>query len=249
MLCGKPLLHKRATLFVVAAGLVITFAVAALLVAFGVIPMNDPSRQDYPVRGVDVSEYQGKIDWQTLAGEDICFAYIKATEGASYTDPRFEDNFAQAATAGLRVGAYLFFSFESTGDRQAQNFIRQVPKTANALPPAVDVELYGKFKENPPDPAIVRAELQSLISALETAYGKKPVLYATARSYKLYLEENFPDCPVWIRNVWTSPSEVEWTFWQYTDKARLNGYSGAENKIDLNVFSGTAADFAKFAGG
>lgn len=60
----------------------------ALLFAGRLIRLNTPSMNDYPVRGVDVSAHQGRIDWQTLAGQDIAFAFIKAAEGSGFVDRR-----------------------------------------------------------------------------------------------------------------------------------------------------------------
>ena len=76
----------------IAAGAVLIVLLLAILVLFalarnGTILLNNPSRSQYPVRGVDVSRYQGHIDWNILASNDICFAFIKATEGSTHVDP------------------------------------------------------------------------------------------------------------------------------------------------------------------
>ena len=78
--------------------------------------------------GVDVSAFQGKIDWHILAGESISFAFIKATEGSGYVDDNFEDNWRKASQTDLKIGAYHFFSYDSSGLTQAENFIQTVPK-------------------------------------------------------------------------------------------------------------------------
>ena len=98
------------------------------LVYNGTILLNNPSRDDFPIRGVDVSHYQGEIDWSVLSENDIEFAYIKATEGSTYVDDCFEYNFNSALDTDLFVGAYHFFSLESDGTLQAGHFIRNVPK-------------------------------------------------------------------------------------------------------------------------
>ena len=71
------------------------------------------------------------------------FAFLKATEGSSLQDVRFAQNWANAQAAGVRVGAYHFFSYDSPGETQADNFISAVPVTPGALPPVVDIEFYG----------------------------------------------------------------------------------------------------------
>ena len=224
-------------------------ATFAAMVYHGVILLNHPSPRRYPVRGVDVSHYQGEIDWQTLAGEGIHFAFIKATEGSSYADPCFAYNFAEARKTNLAVGAYHFFSFDSPGKTQAENFIRTVPSFVGMLPPVIDLEFYGGHDLNPPPCAEVAKELRTLLALLEEHYGVRPILYATEDSYAQYLAYEFAPYDIWIRNVMTSPTLTDgraWTFWQFTNRESLNGYCGEEKFIDVNVFAGTAAEFAAY---
>lgn len=225
------------------------------MVLFGIliyqrkIIVNRPSKEEYPVRGVDVSYYQGKIDWQILAQEDIDFAFIKATEGSSHVDIKFEENWEQSGKTGLKRGAYHFFSFESSGKAQAEHFISVVPKTAGDLAPVVDIEFYGDRFHNRPDVEKTRRELQSLLDTLEAHYGTAPVIYATESSYSAYVRGAFDRYPLWIRNVYFSPNmgmPGKWTFWQYDSEAKLQGYSGEEEYIDLNVFYGSEKEWDKF---
>ena len=83
-----------------------------------------PSKQDYPVRGVDLSYYQGNIDWDVLASQGVDFCFIKATEGIDHNDSQFAQNWETAQSAQIYVGAYHFFRFEDSGRAQAENFIR-----------------------------------------------------------------------------------------------------------------------------
>lgn len=196
----------------------------------------------YEVRGVDVSRYQGEIDWEVLSREGIEFAFLKATEGSSHVDNKFLYNMAEAYETGLCVGAYHFFSFDSPGAGQALHYINTVGSLQDKMPPMIDFEFYGDKDENPPEPEAVRRELQALLSVLEEEYGVKPIIYATATTYKMYIEGHFQEYPIWIRNVYYETALEngrEWTFWQYKDNALLDGYSGEEEKIDLNVFRGS----------
>lgn len=222
---------------------------AILLVYNGVILLNNPSKEKYPVRGVDVSHYQGDIDWQTLASQDIDFAFIKATEGSTYVDEKFAENYEQAQKTHLRVGAYHFFSYDSPGLAQAENFINTVTPVENMLPPVIDLEFYGDKEQNPPDREDVTRELNAFIGKIEEHYGMKPIIYATEKSYKMYLSGDYEDCDIWIRDVIFSPSLSDgrdWTFWQYTNRARLDGYYGDEKYIDINVFRGTKEEFESY---
>ncbi len=237
---------KRLLVFL---ALLIVFSTFGYMYFNGILRLSNPSKKKYPVRGVDVSHYQGDIDWDTLANQGIDFAFIKATEGSSHVDKNFAINWEKASQADIVIGAYHFFSFESSGLTQAENFIKTVPSVQGTLPPAVDVEFYGAFSKNPPDAATVRLELEKFINAVEAHYGKKVVIYTTQTVYSLYIENYFQDNPLWIRNVYSRPilsDDREWTFWQYSDRGRLNGYDGVERFIDLNVFNGTREEFAYF---
>lgn len=224
--------------------------VLSVLVARGVVWPNRWLAAAYPVRGVDVSAHQGTVDWPTLAAQDVDFAYVKATEGSGFVDERFETNLRGARDAGLAVGAYHFFSFESPGAAQAAHVVATVPDRPGLLPVAVDVEHYGPFHTGPPDPATVRAELHDLVDALRAHYGVDPVIYATLSAYRRYVADDFAANPVWIRSVYVPAMMADdrpWTFWQYSHRDRLEGYDGREPYVDVNVFRGSLDDLAGLA--
>jgi lysozyme len=220
-------------------------AVVAALVATGVLWPTRVVAGGYAVRGVDVSVYQGEIDWQVLSAEDIDFAILKATEGSGSQDSQFAANWAGARDTDLVVGAYHFMSFESPGETQAQNVIATVPAEAGTLPVTVDLEYYGDFSDNPPSRETVRGILDPLLAALEARYGVPPMIYATQASYDRYLRDGYSDTPIWIRSIANEPSLAggrAWTFWQYSSRERLPGYNGEEEFIDMNVYEGTLDD-------
>ncbi len=217
-----------------------------LLTAFKVIPVNTIFIGAYPIRGIDVSHFQGEIDWDTLSGQNIAFAFMKATEGSSGIDAYFNKNWDEAQKTGIAVGAYHFFSFDSAAKTQAENYIATVGFLDGKLPPAVDFEFYGDKEANPPDADKTKHSLHDLLDILEAHYGTKPIIYATMKTYNLYLKDEFDAYPLWIRNVYYTPEldlKGKWTFWQYSDRAVLPGYSGDEKYIDLNVFHGDEKAF------
>lgn len=226
--------------------IIILLNITVAMIFNGVILLNNPSAEKYPVRGVDVSSYQGKIDWQVLAAQDIQFAYIKATEGSAYVDTKFAYNWENASASDLYIGAYHFFSYDSEGKTQAENFIANVPVRQNSLPPVVDVEFYGDKEKNPPAKEEVTRELQAMLDILEEHYGKRPIIYATNKSYQMYIERDFDNYDIWIRDVIFKPSSDYWTFWQFTNRMKLDGYDGKEKFIDMNVFRGTFDEFEKY---
>lgn len=195
-------------------------------------------------RGVDVSSYQGEIDMATLAAQDVNFAYIKATEGASYVDARFAESWAAAEAAGLPAGAYHYFSYKVSGAEQARHYIETVGElTAGRLIPVVDMELTKEEKANPPEVAEVVKALRVFLATLEEEYGVRPMIYATKDYYEKYLKADFADYPRWVRSVlWPVYIEAggDWVLWQYDDHGKLEGYHGDEEFIDLNVLNGEA---------
>ncbi len=219
------------------------------MVLEGIILLNNPSTEEYPIRGVDVSHYQGEIDWKVLSENGISFAFIKATKGSSYIDECFEYNFEEALKTDLRVGAYHFFSFSSEGSAQADNFINTVPQTEGMLPPVIDIEFYGDFEKDPPSKKAVKEEMDALIEKLYGHYGVYPIIYTTQKAYKLYISGNYDECDIWIRDVIMTPylpDKRDWTFWQYTNREILEGYKGEEKFIDMNVFFGSAEEFENY---
>ncbi len=241
-------MNKRLLLTILAGGLA-ACGLAVLLLYHGILQFQYPSRVIYPVRGVDVSAYQGEIDWTVLSNEGIRFAFIKATEGSSFIDKRFSYNWEQAHTTNLRAGAYHFFSFDSTGEAQAQHYINTVPKMEGMLPPVVDLELYGRYRSAPPAKEETLERLDALLVTLHKHYGFRPIIYATHETYDLYLKDAADPYDIWIRNVIFYPylsDRRDWTFWQYSNRGKLDGYKGVETFIDLNVFYGTAEEFAAY---
>lgn len=231
---------KRYALILILAVLSVVFA--GILLINKIIKINPFFAGRYELRGIDVSHYQGVIDWEKLAEQELDFAFIKATEGSSYLDECFYDNWQAAGKTDLYIGAYHFFSFDSEGKNQAEFFINTVGNLEGKLSPVVDVEFYGDKAYNPPEKEAVVTQLGEMLSALEEHYQVKPIIYTTYTVYNQYIKGDFQEYPLWIRNVYYPPDVTlrgAWSFWQYMDTAVLEGYSGTEKYIDMNVFRGT----------
>ncbi len=227
----------------------VILATLFVLVWNGVIILNGANADKYDIKGIDVSSHQGKIDWDVLSGQNISFVFIKATEGSSFVDKSFDYNFSEAQKTSLAVGAYHFFSFDSSGQTQAENFINTVTPFEGMLPPVIDLEFYGDKENDPPKRETVAAQLKTMLELLEEHYGQKPIIYATEKSYKLYLSNDYEEYDIWIRNVISKPKLSDnrsWTFWQYTNRGKLDGYNGKEKFIDMNVFNGTKEEYISY---
>ena len=99
----------------------------------------------YEVVGVDVSRYQGNIDWEIISSQNFSFAFIKATEGSNHVDKYFSTNWENVSKTSVLAAPYHFLSYDSSGITQAENFISCVGKKSQMLPPVVDVEFYGAY--------------------------------------------------------------------------------------------------------
>lgn len=199
--------------------------------------------QHHLIHGVDVSRWQGDIDWETLRRHGANFAFIKATDGGDHIDPMFRKNWNGAKAAGIKRGAYHFFYWCRTGKEQAEWFIRNVPKEAGALPPVIDVEWNHQSRcKQKLSPKLVRDKMQAFMDRLERHYGQRPIIYATPDFYDDNLKGHFKDYPFWLRSVAAHPSKRypnrDWVFWQYSGTGLSKGVKG---EIDLNVFHGDEA--------
>ncbi len=201
------------------------------------------SPKNFAVHGVDVSRWQGEIDWPQLRTQGANFAYIKVTDGGDHLDPMFRKNWRKAEDAGLKRGAYHFFYWCLNAGEQADWFIRNVPKVHGALPPVIDVEYNGESScKLHHSPEKIRKKIQIFIDKLERHYGQRPVIYTTPDFYRDNLRGHFHNYPFWLRAVAEPPHKVypgrNWVFWQYSGSGLSQGVDG---KIDLNVFRGSEA--------
>lgn len=204
-----------------------------------------PSKETYPIRGIDVSHHQGNINWALVPQSEISFVYMKATEGGDFKDKSFVKNWREAKNQGFRVGAYHFFTLCRSGVEQAQNFIDTVPKEINSLPPVIDLEFVGNCKDRP-KVQFVQKEILDFLNKVDSHYNTKTVLYLTNEFIEKYLGEEFFGHPIWIRNIFVHPdtfSSLDWILWQFKSTARIPGIDGP---VDLNVLKGNLERLDQF---
>ena len=141
---------------------------------------------DYEVHGIDISHYQGDIDWlelmqSRLTDYPIEFVFMKATEGGDHGDDTFARNFSEAGKHGFIRGAYHFFSPKTDPLKQADFFIRTVQLIPGDLPPVLDVETIGKST-----PHDLRIAVKTWLDRIESHYGVKPILYTSLHNHLTY---------------------------------------------------------------
>ncbi|SNR50851.1 lysozyme [Hymenobacter mucosus] len=192
-----------------------------------------PLLEGYSVHGIDVSAYQGRIDWREVAEHRVRFAFIKASEGVTLRDSRFQRNWEGARAAGIYRGAYHYFQPNSNPTRQANLFTDIVPLRPGDLPPVLDVE-HAKFH----DVAQMRRGVATWLRLVERHYGVRPILYSNYSFYRRYLAGHFDKYPLWLAHYEVDQPRLpreKWIIWQHSDEAYVPGIRGT---VDFNVFQG-----------
>jgi len=196
-------------------------------------PPPEPVKPRVRERGIDASHHQGAIDWSAVADDGISFAYLKATEGTSFTDPTFAGHREAAQDNGIPVGGYHYFQLCSPGVEQAQHFAAVLGdiSASNHLPPAVDLELEGSCT-TPPGRAALLAEVRAFLEQVEAATEREPVVYLFPEFEAAYgFAAELGDYRQWVRSLGERPDRP-WWIWQQTDAGTVDGISGP---VDVNI--------------
>ncbi len=191
-------------------------------------------------QGIDVSHFQGTVDWVALKAAGLTFAFAKATGGNTEVDPKFTENWEGIRDAGLVRGAYHFFFPDLDAKAQAENFIATVHLEPGDLPPVLDIEVSeGMSVEGIDDGVHVWLEM------VAQAYGVTPIIYSNESFIAEYLSSGFSAYPLWIADYSESapaaPGDwITWTFWQYSERGQVNGVDGF---VDQDLYQGPEADW------
>ena len=199
----------------------------------------------YDVHGIDISHYQGDIDWlelmqSRLTDYPIEFVFMKATEGGDHGDDTFARNFSEAGKHGFIRGAYHFFSPKTDPLKQADFFIRTVKLAPGDLPPVLDVEVTGKKTKKE-----LQQNIKRWLDRVEAHYGVKPILYTSYKFKTRYLDDSiFNTYPYWIAHYYVDSVKYEgkWHFWQHSDVGTV---PGIDEDVDLNVFNGSLEELKR----
>lgn len=201
----------------------------------------------HEVHGIDISRWQGDINWGRVRQAGIAFAYMKSTEGGDHSDPNFQRYWREAAAAGIPRGAYHYYYFCRSGAEQAAWFIRNVPRERGALPLVLDLEwTHSKTCRTRPPAHVVKREAEIFMQIVGQYYGQRPIIYTTVDFYR---DNRLGDmrAEFWLRSVADHPRMTypgqRWSFWQYTGTGSVPGISG---NVDLNAFAGSRADWARW---
>ncbi len=209
------------------------------------------------IRGIDVSHWQGKINWQTVKTAGIQYAYLKASEGGFYADDTYQFNLENAQKAGILCGPYDFFhaAGDKNGRAQARWFLDLIKGGPTDLPPALDIETMS---------ANMLGWIKQWVDEVTEHTGRKPIIYTGPDIISNHLVQ-FGKVPSWLTELvlWlSSPAPrgqpcdgrtpfvpavwPKWKIWQYCWEGRL---PGIDANVDLDYFNGSLAELSELAGG
>ena len=199
--------------------------------------------QGYEIHGIDISHYQGDINWSKLRhsiieGCPLRFVIIKSTEGSTRVDEKFKDNFYQAREHGFIRGAYHFWSNKSKAREQAYFFLEHAKLEKGDLPPVLDIEHYPQGV----DLEDFQRDVLTWMHIVEDRYHVKPIIYTYFKFKEKYLSAPvFDDYPYWIAHYYVDKVEYkgQWKFWQHTDAGKLPGIRGY---VDFDIYNGSYYD-------
>lgn len=194
--------------------------------------------------GIDISEYQGKINWKKLQQIDslkpIDFILVRATAGKNRVDKKFKQNFEAIKNKKIIRGAYHYYRPNENSIKQAQLFNQTVTLKKGDLPPVLDIENIPKTQSMDS----LKVGLKRWLNLVESHYNVKPIIYTGENYYQNYLKDDFEDYHFWIANYSKIIPRIDnkWRFWQFTESAKIEGINHA---VDVNVFNGHKQELKK----
>jgi len=223
------------------------FLVALMLLSWSTrVLANTVCPSGTVLEGVDVSHFNGIVDWSQVQASGKSFAFVAASNGL-VEDPNFDTNYANVKAAGVIRGAYHFFLPQVDPAAQANLFLAKIgPLSSGDLPPVLDVEVIGGV-----GPSAAASAIQVWASIVEQATGRKPIIYTNASFWSQILGgPNFSAETLWVANFARACPSIpstwqNWTFWQYTNLGFVPGITGFAN---LDRFNGSITDLNILAG-
>lgn len=195
------------------------------------------------VFGIDVSHHQGTIDWQKISEQkQVKFAYVKATEGTYFVDPRNQNNSKSLKQLRIPFGNYHFFHPNESASLQANFFLSHIPKYP-ILPPVLDIEILQSST-----PEALQKKLKIWLEIVEEKTNCTPIIYTDLDFWKENIGPNFSKYRLWIAGYNSRlilPKDLpKWSIWQKTERKKLNGINGNIDLNELNVPTTSIGDLS-----
>lgn len=191
----------------------------------------EPLPEGFVGHGIDISHYQGTIDWQQFSESCdslISFVYCKATEGVSHVDAKWVENRYALIDIGMAHGAYHFFSPNTDALAQAKHFLNHYTIHESDLPPVLDAETEART-----DQKLIEG-MRTWLQHVEAQTGRRPVIYTSHHLYRTKLKGKFPGFKFWIANYnaeVTGLEDPDIICWQHSDNGHVPGIDGP---VDMN---------------
>lgn len=188
--------------------------------------------------GIDVSHYQGKIDWEKVEkiqdSFPVSFVFVRATAGTIKVDRQFRKNWELSQSKGFIRGAYHYYRPNENSLFQADNFIKTVKLQRGDLPPVLDIEDIPRIQSMDS----LKLGLRKWLRRVEQHYGVKPIIYSGESFYNEHLYNEFSEYTCWVANYNYHVEHIDndWSFWQFTDKGSVYG---VKEFVDVNIFNGS----------
>ena len=187
--------------------------------------------------GIDVSEWQGNIDFGEVARAGIEVVYIRASEGRGYVDPYFRENYEKAKANGLRTGFYHFLTATSVSEakEEAEFFVSNIKGLEPDCRLAMDFKVFNGL-----DVSAINEISRVFLETVEKLSGKECVIYSDAYNARtVFSKELAEDYPIWVADYFVEEPESndKWKFWvgfQYSDRGIINGIDG---NVDRDYFT------------
>lgn len=193
-----------------------------------------PTRKATFTQGIDISHYQGHVNWPKLATSDreIHFIFMRSTMGDDKKDAQFDRNWKKAGENNYIRGAYHYYRPHENSARQFKNYSSHVKLKAGDFPPILDIE-----KPSPYGSENLRRGIKNWLRLAEEHYGVKPVIYTGIKFYNDHLKGHVDGYHLWIASYSEDPglNEIAWTFHQFSDELTILGIRGP---VDGNHFKG-----------
>lgn len=201
---------------------------------------NGDNPQPSPILGIDVSHFQGNVNWQKVKDANIRFVYDKATQGNHFTDPNYAENKKGAHAFGLLHGSYHFYTSDKGGKEQADLFIGVIDFGPGDMPPMLDLE-QASIKGNVDIPALQKEILIWLIE-VENKLDVKPIIYTNHPFGNRYLNHaDFKEYELWIAEYGVEKPKIPsvwqdkgWLIWQRSERGTIEGVIG---EVDHDLFN------------
>ncbi|NPV87256.1 MAG: hypothetical protein HPY45_14755 [Anaerolineae bacterium] len=198
--------------------------------------------------GIDVSNYEGDIEWSKVAAAGYRFAVLRATVGDYYTDPRFYSYWTDAKAAGLIVSAYHVLVATRYAEKQIGRLFNVLGSRRTDFPLILDVE-----RDDGVSNAALTACVQDCLRLMQEKDGRRPLIYTAHYFWRDHIltSPDWSKYDLWVANYNATtpllpPGWTTWKFWQYSPNGKVPGIS---SDTDLNWFNGSYADLQAYAAG